>query len=106
MTSENRKRTQSFDELLAPIRSAAREDLPALCGALAAVQAELLMMPVLKPERRDRALSPLEVAQLLGRSQDWVYRHRHSLPITPLPSGRWVVMESRFLKWMEARARR
>jgi hypothetical protein len=99
-----------FNALLEPVRAAAqelpREALPALCGALAALQAEILLPPA-APEpspKEDRALSPAEVARRIGRSQDWVYRHRHELPITRLSSGRWTVTESRLRRWMDVRS--
>lgn len=101
-----------FVALLRPVREAARElpreALPALCGALAAVQAEILMPPAPPSQdarQEDRTLSPEEVARVLGRSRDWTYRHRHELPTTRLSSGRWIVSESRLRRWMEARSR-
>jgi len=101
-----------LDALLEPVRVASkdlpREALPALCGALAALQAEILLPPAAPPEllpKEDRALSPEEVARRLSRSRDWVYRHRHELPTTRLSSGRWVVSEGRLRRWMDLRSR-
>ena len=94
-----------FEALLRPVREAARflprEALPALCGALATLSAELLLPPL--PEPEDRELTPAEVGQALRRSRDWTYRHRHELPTTRLPSGRWIVRESRLRRWMDSR---
>lgn len=101
-----------FAALLRPVRDAARdlppEARPVLFGALAAVQAELLVAPPAPPpDPADLLLSPAQVAERLGRSRDWVYRQRHALPTTPLPGGggRWGVRESRLRRWMDARSR-
>lgn len=106
------KSLPDFSELMRPVREAARElpreALPALCGALAAVQAEILMPPwpaAADAGTGDRTLSPEEVAAKLGRSRDWVYRHRHELPTTRLSSGRWIVSEARLRRWMDARSK-
>jgi hypothetical protein len=108
------KAVADFAELLAPVRAAARslprEALPALCGALAAVQAEILLPAATVAlggdlARQDRTLTPEQAAAVVGRSRDWVYRHRHELPTTRLSSGRWVVSEARLRRWMEARSR-
>ena len=100
-----------FAALLEPIRAALkdlpREALPALCGALATLQAEILLPPV--PEAapcEDRTLSPEGTAKLIGRSRDWVCRHRHELPTTRLSSGRWIVQEAKLRRWMESRSSR
>jgi hypothetical protein len=94
-----------FEALLRPVREAARtmprEALPALYGAIATLQAELLLPPL--PEPVDRDLTPEEVGRVLRRSRDWTYRHRFELPATRLPSGRWIVRESRLRRWLEAR---
>jgi hypothetical protein len=102
---------RDFSALLSPLREAAqalpREALPALCGALAALQAELLL-PTAAPaasDLEDRALTPAQAAKRIGRSADWVYRHRHDLPITRLSSGRWVISESKLRRWIETRTR-
>jgi predicted DNA-binding transcriptional regulator AlpA len=99
-----------FESLLRPVREAARDlprdAVPGLCGALAALQAELVLRPGSDASgSRDRALSPKEAAQAIGRSRDWLYRHRHELPATRLSSGRWVISESRLRRWMESRSR-
>lgn len=104
-------RLPDFETLLRPVREAARElpreALPALCGALAAVQAEILLPPATAPApQEDRALSPAEAARVIGRSTDWVYRHRHELPTTRLCSGRWVVSDRRLRSWMDTRSRK
>ncbi len=98
-----------FSALLAPVREAARElpraALPALCGALAAVQAEILMPAEPSASAAaDRLLTPEEVGQRMNRSRDWTYRHRHELPLTRLSSGRWGVSEARLKRWMAARS--
>jgi hypothetical protein len=105
------KALPDFGQLLEPIRAASkdlpREALPALCGALATLQAEILLPPVLEaPPPGDRALSPEETAKALGRSRDWVYRHRHELPTTRLSSGRWIVLEAKLRCWMDSRSSR
>ena len=90
-----------------PRSISARFVLPALCGALAALQAELLL-PTAAPaasDLEDRALTPAQAAKRIGRSADWVYRHRHDLPITRLSSGRWVISESKLRRWIETRTR-
>ncbi len=101
-----------FSSLLAPVRDAARElsreELPGLLGALADLSAEVLLSRVSEAAPRaaaprDRGLSPGEVASILGRSRDWVYRHRHELPGTRLSSGRWVVSEAALRRWLELR---
>ncbi len=104
------KALPDFDALLEPVRAAVkelpREALPSLYGALATLQAEILMPPAGGPvETTDRALDAAAVAQELGRSRDWVYRHRHELPITRLSSGRWTVSASRLRRWKELRTR-
>lgn len=105
------KGAPDLDVLLAPVRAAARElppeAKPSLFAALAAVQAELFLPtsePPPEPRNGDCALSPAEVGRAIGRSTDWVYRHRHELPATQLPAGRWVVRESQLRRWMEARS--
>ncbi len=106
------KALPDFDALLGPIRAAVkelpREALPSLYGALATLQAEILLVPpaaAAPGETTDRALDAAAVADELGRSRDWVYRNRHSLPLTRLPSGRWTVSSSRLRKWKETRTR-
>jgi hypothetical protein len=101
-----------FDTLLRPVREAARElpreSLPGLLGALAALQGEILLRPASEPhpkENGDRGLSPAEAARILGRSADWIYRHRHELPTTRLSSGRWVISEARLRRWLDARSK-
>lgn len=99
---------ESVSRHLARLRAAAveipAESLPALCGALAALQAEILMLPR-RQAPGDRLLKPEEVAQRIGRSRDWVYRNRHSLPTTRLERGRWSVRESALTRWFENRSR-
>ncbi len=104
------RRAPDFEALLRPVREAARdlprEAVPGLCGALAALQAEILMPPSADASGpRDRALSPEQAARMIGRSRDWCYRHRHELPTTRLSSGRWIVSEARLRRWMESRSR-
>jgi hypothetical protein len=100
---------ESVSRQLARLKAVAAEmpaeSLPAVCGALAALQAEILMLPR-RPPAGDRLLKPEEVAQRIGRSRDWVYRHRHSLPTTRLDRGRWSVRESALTRWLENRALR
>jgi hypothetical protein len=105
-----------LDALLGPVREAAREmpreAISSLVGAIAALQAEITLVAAESDrattpgDNHDRALSPAEAARMLGRSCDWVYRNRRSLPVTRLPSGRWVVSESKLRRWMDARSRR
>jgi hypothetical protein len=95
--------------LLDPVRAAAkgmpREALPGLCGALAELQAEILLPPPPEPRAEsDRQLSPKQAAEILGRSSDWVSKHRHELPITRLPSGRWTVSEKALRRWLRTRS--
>ena len=109
MTDSRPPLPDELARLLASLRDAARklprEAIPALCGALAELQAEILLPPPAQPPpREDRALLPEDVARLMGRSRDWVYRHRHELPTTRLSSGRWVVTEARLRRWMDARS--
>jgi hypothetical protein len=40
-------------------------------------------------------LSPKQATEILGRSVDWVSKHRHELPTTRLFSGRWTVSEKK-----------
>jgi hypothetical protein len=89
-------------------RSLSREQLPTFLGELERVRVEILLppvTPVTNSENGDRALSPREAAKLIGRSTDWVYRHRHELPTTRLSSGRWVVSQSKLKRWLDGRSR-
>jgi hypothetical protein len=99
--------------LLEPIREAAREmprdAIPALVGELARLQAELLLPPLPSEPSSgnvDRMLLPKEAATLIGRSVDWIYAHRHELPVTRLTSGRWILSEAKLRRWLESRSRR
>jgi hypothetical protein len=93
-------------------RVLSREDLPTFLGELERVRAEILLQPVTPvttnhtSDNGDRALRPSEAAPIIGRSTDWVYRHRHELPTTRLSSGRWVVSEARLRCWLDARSKR
>ena len=100
-----------FAVLLEPVRAAARamprEALPALVGALATIQAGLLLPATTAPgvSCQDRTLTPEEVGTRLTRSRDWVYCHRNESPTTRLSSGRWVVSEAKLRRWMDVRSK-
>jgi hypothetical protein len=97
---------RALEALREAMRGLPREAAPALAGALSALAAEVILAatpPPAPPKSADRALSVREAGKLVGRSADWIQRHRHELPITRLPSGRYVISEAKLLRWMDRR---
>lgn len=95
------------------IAEAPPEDLPALVGDLARLQslaALRIAAPALRnpesvaSEPPDRLLSVKEVADRLGRSTSWVYRHKPELPFyRSLPGGRGGFSEAGLNRYLKRR---
>jgi predicted DNA-binding transcriptional regulator AlpA len=87
--------------------------LPAVLAMLEGLRAEALLTAVPLPQRAGekppalrppaRLLSAAETAVSLGKSRSWVYRHRHSLPLVQLPSGRYAFDSTRLDSWIRKR---
>jgi hypothetical protein len=88
------------------VKASSKEDLPALLSEVERVRVEaLLSAQAHEASAAGQVLTPRELADRLGRSVDWVYRERHSLPTIPLPGGRWGVPEARLERWIQRRGR-
>jgi hypothetical protein len=97
---------RALEALRQAVRGLPREAAPELAGALSALAAEAILAatpPTVPGPAPDRALSLKEASRLIGRSPDWIQRHRHELPITRLPSGRYVIRERKLAAWLERR---
>lgn len=93
---------RAVDAVREAVKAIPRAKLPDLLAELERVRAEGML--ALTAGEPDRVLSPAEVARSLGRSVDWAYRERHSLPTVRLPGGRWGVPEAKLEQWIKRRS--
>jgi len=82
---------------------AAGDGLPDLLGEIEKLRARGLLKRASMPTVKGAVLTPQEAAGRLGRSVDWIYRHRHSLPSVRLPGGRKGIPEAALEKWLRDR---
>lgn len=94
-----------FDSLRAIIDQSPREELPAIIGEAAAIQAAALSRltsPVEPPrapeDEADELLTVSEVAELLGQKSQWVRAHQDELKARVTLPGRSVRFSRRRLE--------
>ena len=94
------------------IQRAPVAELPAIGGGLEALRLKIQvrLTPVSVPppppeaaETGDRLLTAAEVAERLGQKVDWVYAHKHELPIVKVPGRTLRFSESALKRWIQRR---